>query len=112
MIRRRVLTILETIRRDPSRGHAVSYRARVRHRLLTGLLVAMLALAACGSGDDVEGAEATAGDTGVRGGTAEPTTPEGATELLSFEAETIDGGSVDVGEYAGSDLVIWFWAPW
>lgn len=69
-------------------------------RLLSGLVAAALALAACGSGDG--GTAAADGDTG--------SVPEA--DLLSFEAETIGGETVDVSDYAGSDLVIWFWAPW
>lgn len=68
----------------------------VRTRLSIGLLAAALVLAACGGGDG-------------NGDSAAPV-PEG--DLLSFEAETIGGDSVDVDDYAGSDLVIWFWAPW
>lgn len=74
--------------------------AAVRIRLLTGLLVAAVALAACGDGDS--------GGTGDSASSA--SVPEA--ELLAFEAETIAGDAVDVSEYAGSDLVIWFWAPW
>ena len=73
----------------------------MRIRLLSGLVAAALALAACGGGDG--GGDATAG-----GGT--DSVPEA--DLLSFEAETIGGETVDVSDYAGSDLVIWFWAPW
>ncbi len=72
----------------------------VRTRLFTGLLAAALALAGCGGDDTSEGAV----------GEASGAVPEA--ELLSFEADTIDGESVDVSDYAGSDLVIWFWAPW
>ena len=74
--------------------------AAVRIRLLTGLIAAAVALAACGDGEGGGGGDA-AGSASV---------PEA--DLLSFEAETIAGDAVDVSEYAGSDLVIWFWAPW
>ncbi len=74
----------------------------VRIRLLSGLVAAALALAACGGGDG-------GGDATAAGGGAD-SVPEA--ELLSFEAETIGGETVDIGDYAGSDLVIWFWAPW
>ena len=72
----------------------------MRTRLLAGLVAAALTLAACGGGDG-DGGSAD-GNTGA--------VPEA--QLLAFEAETIDGETVDVGDYAGSDLVIWFWAPW
>ena len=75
----------------------------VRIRLLSGLVAAALALVACGgdSGSS-DGATAAGGDVGA----------VTEAELLSFEGETIGGETVDIADYAGSDLVIWFWAPW
>lgn len=68
----------------------------MRTRLFVGLAAAALTFAACG-GDDA-------------GGTVDAAvSPE---ELLSFQARTVAGNDVDVSEYAGSDLVLWFWAPW
>ncbi len=65
----------------------------VRIRLLAGLTALSLALVACGSDDGAaEGAASTAD--------------------LAFEAQTVTGETVDVGDYAGTDLVLWFWAPW
>lgn len=43
------------------------------------------------------GTDATAGDT---------------PEALAFSADLVDGGTFEGGEYAGQDLMIWFWAPW
>lgn len=65
-------------------------------RLLAGLIAAALALASSACGNDDAGGDVAA-------------TPA---DLLSFQAQTVAGGSVDVGDYAGSDLVLWFWAPW
>ena len=31
---------------------------------------------------------------------------------LRFTAPALGGGTIDGVDYAGSDLVIWFWAPW
>ncbi len=31
---------------------------------------------------------------------------------LSFSGELVDGSQFDSGDYAGQDLVLWFWAPW
>lgn len=31
---------------------------------------------------------------------------------LDFAAATVDGGEIDMGDYAGEDLVLWFWTPW
>jgi hypothetical protein len=32
--------------------------------------------------------------------------------VFEGEAVTIDGAPFDLGELAGTDLVLWFWAPW
>ena len=31
---------------------------------------------------------------------------------ISFTAPAVGGGEVDVADYAGRDLVLWFWSPW
>lgn len=33
-------------------------------------------------------------------------------ELLDFTAETVDGGTFDGADLAGTDALLWFWAPW
>lgn len=83
----------------------------MRSRLTSIVVAAGLALAACGGGSSSDqgagtaGTPDAAGDGGSSGG-------EASAELLSFQAETVDGTTVDLGDFAGSDLVIWFWAPW
>ncbi len=68
----------------------------MRSRLAALVVTAGLVLAACGGDND---------------GSATQTDPRDAS-LLDFEAAAVDEQVVDVGEYAGTDLVIWFWAPW
>jgi len=29
-----------------------------------------------------------------------------------FVTTRVDGSALDTGDYAGTDLVLWFWAPW
>lgn len=70
-------------------------------RPLLAALVAACVLAACGGTD--------AGDQ-VVGGDAGPDPAD--TDLLDFEATAVDGSTVDVADFAGEDLVVWFWAPW
>ncbi len=33
-------------------------------------------------------------------------------EVLAFTADVVGGQTFDGGEYAGQDLMLWFWAPW
>lgn len=67
----------------------------MRSRLATLAVTAGLVLGACGGGSDAAQSAGTPGDG-----------------LLDFEAPSVGAETVDVREYAGSDLVIWFWAPW
>ncbi len=79
-----------------------------------------LALAACGgsasndadaSGDATAGADLTTTTTG-------PSLPQDALSgfdtvgVLSGKVATIDGVTFDLSTARGSDLVVWFWAPW
>jgi hypothetical protein len=40
---------------------------------------------------------------------AEATTAEWP---YTFVVDQLDGSTFDAGDYAGQDLVLWFWAPW
>jgi hypothetical protein len=54
-------------------------------------------------------------DPTVGGGTATgagTTSQSAAAEVLAFQATTVGGTAFDGGEYAGKDLMLWFWAPW
>jgi hypothetical protein len=31
---------------------------------------------------------------------------------LSYDGATVSGSQFNSGDYAGQDLVLWFWAPW
>ena len=69
----------------------------MRARLLSAVAVGALLLAGCGDdggGPSVEAASDV--DPGALTGTA----------------ATVDGGTVELGDYADRDLVVWFWAPW
>ncbi|MDE0801932.1 MAG: hypothetical protein OSA99_01290 [Acidimicrobiales bacterium] len=67
----------------------------MRLRLLAASIAASFALVACGGSDDT-------GDQSA----------DAATFDLDFQATSVAGESVDVSTYTGSDLVLWFWAPW
>lgn len=52
------------------------------------------------------GAERT--ETAADGGTGNVLDPS----VLTGEATTIAGDTVDLAAFADQDLVVWFWAPW
>ncbi len=44
------------------------------------------------------------------GGQANDTAASG--DALDFSATTVGGGEIRGADYAGSPLIVWFWAPW
>lgn len=61
-----------------------------------------LGAAACGSSDSSDAAApAPAVETG--GAPA---------SVLDVSAPAADGTTVNLSDYAGQDLMLWFWAPW
>jgi thiol-disulfide isomerase/thioredoxin len=83
------------------------------------LIAAVLTLSACG-----EAADPTAGTDeamitptveatpSVREETVEASPTVGVPELLDFTAETLGGGTFEGASLAGTDALLWFWAPW
>lgn len=62
-----------------------------------------LGAAACGSS---AGTEATAPAAESGSSDAAPSS------VLDISAETADGTTLNLSDYAGQDLMLWFWAPW
>jgi hypothetical protein len=70
-------------------------------RLLLVLAAVSVVVAACG-GDD--GADPAAQPAGADAAPA---------EYPAFMASTVLGGpQIDLGALEGTDVVLWFWAPW
>lgn len=78
------------------------------------LLAAALLLAACGTGGEQQTTQPTAstGPTTTATASAGPTTGAAVPDILDFTAETVRGEQVAGADYAGQDVVLWFWAPW
>lgn len=65
-----------------------------------------LVAAACGSSDGTDAAApAAATDDGE-------SSSEAPSSILDISAPTADGSTIDLSDFAGQDLVLWFWAPW
>lgn len=69
-------------------------------RLAPLLLVLLLSAAAC------------AGDAGDAGGSQDVAVAPTGPATLAFTATTIGGEAFDGADYAGQDVMFWFWAPW
>ncbi len=80
---------------------------------LVGALVGALAILASACGAETPhtttAAEASASDDSPAAAAGEGAQPEWP---HTFVVDQIDGATFDAGDYAGQDLVLWFWAPW
>lgn len=68
-----------------------------------------LGAAACGASDSSEAAAPAAAPTQAEtadGGDAAPSS------ILDISAPATDGTTINLSDYAGQDLMLWFWAPW
>jgi hypothetical protein len=86
----------------------------------------ILALVACGGGDDAAEAPTEPPTSPITSPTATSTpaatssasTPDRGSnaaavpEALDFAAPLVGGGQIEMGEFAGRPVLLWFWAPW
>ena len=71
----------------------------------------------CGSATENSSADTAPADSAPADNpTAAPasadTTAAESAGVLDIQAATSDGGTIDLADYAGQDLMLWFWAPW
>lgn len=78
----------------------------MRTRLFLTAVTLALAAAACGGSGDQSAQTGPVNDGSTDAG------PEADETVLDFRAASVDGSTVDVSSLQGTDLVIWFWAPW
>ncbi|HEX6262022.1 MAG TPA: hypothetical protein VF097_04160 [Actinomycetota bacterium] len=88
-------------------------------RLIIAMGILALTTASCGSPEETTGSQspeaapaATSPPPTSPRPTEEPAEDPPVPRELRFTAPALGGGAIDGAEYAGSDLVIWFWAPW
>jgi ABC-type phosphate transport system substrate-binding protein len=62
---------------------------------------ALAVLAACGSSDSSDSTDADSSTV----------TEQGSSSVLELTAPLVGGGELDLGQYAGSPVALWFWAP-
>lgn len=71
-------------------------------RTLTVVVALLICLTACGTTTDQSSTDAAGEATGV----------ETITERLQGDFATISGNEISLESLQGSDVVLWFWAPW
>lgn len=96
-------------------------------RLRTFVVAVAFVLPACGgsptdggvaplasAGDGTRDSAASNADTATdgAGGTAGMDNGSAGTQLLSFSAPAIGGGSIAAADFRGRPTLLWFWAPW
>jgi len=72
------------------------------------VLAALVLLAACGGAATISPTDGTASATAA----AEVPSEEAPPHILSGTFETVAGPEIDLAEFQGKDVVLWFWAPW
>jgi hypothetical protein len=63
------------------------------------IVSALAVLAACGS------------DSSDTTDTSPTVAEQGSSSVLELTAPLVGGGELDLGQYAGSPVALWFWAP-
>lgn len=80
-------------------------------------LCAVTFLVACGGGAEpaanpVEPTPVTAGAASASDSGTADAPSDGVPAALQFTAPLVGGGEIELGEYAGRPVLLWFWAPW
>ncbi len=89
-------------------------------RVIAAVVALLLAASSCGDGGDNTTAQDPAATTTEASspnteGSAPASDAGGSVAVAwphDWTEETVGGGQFDAGDYAGQDLVLWFWAPW
>ena len=77
-------------------------------RFLSALGALTILVSACGGGT-TDTAVTASDETTAAASTNDDTAAEWP---YTFVVDQLDGSTFDAGDYAGQDLVLWFWAPW
>lgn len=72
-------------------------------------VMTLVSLAACGD-SSTQQPTAAAPQESVAPATAGPTTSV-VPAALAFTATQVGGGTINMGKYAGTPVLLWFWAP-
>ncbi len=82
-------------------------------RLVWWSVIGIVALSSCGD-PNTQVDPATQPAASAAAATAAPTASSArraVPESLAFSAPRVGGGTVDMSDYAGKPVLLWFWAP-
>jgi hypothetical protein len=74
-------------------------------------VIGIVALVACGDPSTQIDPNAQSPSSAVVVTTTAPATHGSVPESLAFSAPRVGGGTVDLSDYAGTPVLLWFWAP-
>ncbi len=77
---------------------------------LAGLVAVALLASACGGGETTA-ADGTPEATEATAPTARPA-PTDPAPVIDVSLTTVAGGQLEWSSLAGTDVMLWFWAPW
>ena len=94
-----------------------------RWRAAALVAAVVLAVPACSGGSGGSRSSDDAASPAAPGASSSPSSAPGGSargeappasvpDLLDVRAPAVGGGEVDLAEYAGEALALWFWAPW
>ena len=82
------------------------------HVLIAAAAVAALALSACGDpSTQIDPAAQPAASAAIATAAPPSSGQRAVPESLAFSAPRVGGGTVDMSDYAGKPVLLWFWAP-
>ncbi len=103
---------LKTLRKVGNLPYSVSVSISWRRTRLTSFAAgALLLLSACGGGATAA-EEATAPATAPAAADAVGDAPVAAASPLVDQFTTVSGETIDLANFQGQDVVLWYWAPW
>ncbi|MEO7369525.1 MAG: hypothetical protein ABI949_05935 [Ilumatobacteraceae bacterium] len=77
-------------------------------RVLVGAISVML-LSSCGAAGSQSSPQPTAAPPTTSA--SNPTSLATVPQSLAFSAPRVGGGTIDLADYAGKPVLLWFWAP-
>ncbi len=83
-----------------------------RTRIVGFFAAALLLLSACGGGAAEPDASAAPAATTADAGDATGDAPAVQASLLEGSFTTTAGETIDLAQFQGQDVVLWYWAPW
>lgn len=74
-------------------------------------VIGIVALAACGDPSSEIASDAEPSGSSPTAATAQAPARGAVPDSLAFSAPQVGGGTINMADYAGKPVLLWFWAP-